>query len=890
MFGTIHPFFVFVLSFFFALPCFAGEPRLGPVEVLAGTEDAVAVRSFGGAPAALINNGEAATGCVEARVVGVTGGAAGDGAGLGAPEGWVHGGSTIGHGGCILPDTLDATSEIYSRRGGEGVRLTENGVFDGEPAVCAQDGSILFTRLHEGDLELFRMASDGSEVERLTEAAGYDGGATWSADCRHIAWHASRPRGRALESYRQALAQGLLQRGETEIWVAEADGSDARRLTYLDAGSRHPAFFPGEFPGGSRLVFASDLGGDRELWSVGFDGAGLERVTFAPGSDDGALVVEEDGETWVLWASTRDGQPRAVRARWDARAESALPPEAPSIAAAADRVRDSIHWLADDAREGRGVETEGLEASARWLAERFAALGLEPGGEEGFFHAFEVPIRVSVAAGTALSIDGSALDEDAFAPLAFSASGEVEAEVVSAGYGISAADLSHDDYAELDVEGKVVVVRRFTPPGARFEDNENQRRYGGLRYKAFQAREHGAVGLLVVDWPELAPGEPLPEESAMPDLRVDSKGDAGLPVAMVRRDVGKALFEGGHRARLAVHLDLESVRVRNVVAKLPVSSGGASDPLDGEILVGAHFDHLGYGGRGSFDPDSGAIHNGADDNASGTAALVEIARGLVERREELDRTVWLAAFSAEESGLLGSTALVRNPPAGLEPEELLAMINLDMVGRLRQDRVQVLGAASAEEWEELVPPICLALELDCKLGGDGYGPSDQTPFYAAGVPVLHWFTGTHEDYHRPSDDAPKINAVGAARIAAANADLVVELAQFPGRLSYREAEAPVVGGDMRSFGASLGTIPDYAGSDRPGVPLSGARAGSAAEKAGVRKGDLIVAIGGREVRNIYDFVYILRSAKPGATTMLTVLRDGEEVTMEITYDEGRRRP
>ncbi|MCG8462192.1 MAG: M28 family peptidase, partial [Holophagales bacterium] len=299
---------------------------------------------------------------------------------------------------------------------------------------------------------------------------------------------------------------------------------------------------------------------------------------------------------------------------------------------------------------------------------------------------------------------------------------------------------------------------------------------------------------------------------------------------------------------------------------------------------------LGFGGRGSFEPDSGEVHNGADDNASGTAALLEVARGLAARRSGSSRDVWLVGFSAEESGLLGSTALVRRPPPGLEPKELLAMINFDMVGRLEGGAVQVLGAASAEEWSGLLEPVCQRADLECRFGGDGYGPSDQTPFYAAGVPVLHWFTGTHEDYHRPSDDASAIDAEGIVRIASANVDLLSGLAARPAGLTYVEAAPPQEGGDVRSFGASLGTIPDYVGDERPGVLLAGARPDSAADKAGVQKGDLLVELGGQEIRNIYDFVFVLRSAKPGQTTTLVVLRGEERLELEVTYGQGRGRP
>ena len=563
----------------------------------------------------------------------------------------------------------------------------------------------------------------------------------------------------------------------------------------------------------------------------------------------------------------------------------------------AERVQSWVAWLADDAREGRGVGTEGLVAAETWLAERFAELGLEPAGEDGYFQTFEVPVRIEVGEGTGLllSQDGSGtieLSSDDYVVAAFSASGDLEAEIVPVGYGISADDLTHDDYEGKDVQGKIVAVRRFVPAGARFEEQANQRRYGDLRYKAFNAREHGAAGVLIVDLPELAAGEEMPDEAVLPSLKVDADGDAGLPVLILRRKVGKKFFTGDQpmRAHLTTEVEVQHATARNVIGRVPAApKGDRAAPRHGAILVGAHFDHLGFGGSGSLEPDVEEPHNGADDNASGTAGLMEIARELMERRDQLERDVWIVAFSGEESGLVGSTSFTRNPPGGLDIEGLVAMVNLDMVGRLEEGRLSVLGGDSAEEWDDLVPALCEEAELDCELGGDGYGPSDQTPFYAAGIPVLHFFTGAHDDYHRSTDDSDKINAEGIDQIAGVVADLALQVASREEGLTYVQAEAPASGGDMRSFGASLGTIPDYVGDDRPGVLLAGARPGSAAEKAGIQRGDLLVALGDREIRNIYDFVYILRSARPGDTTHAVIIRDEERLEVQITYDQGRSR-
>ncbi len=824
--------------------------------------------------------------------------------------------------------------------GSDPVRLTDNDAYDAEATVCPQDGSIVFTSTRDGDLDLYRMDADGGNVRRLTDAPGYDGGAFFSPDCARIVWRASRPReGEELEDYRRLLAQGLVRPGKLEIWVADADGSDARQLTYLGAASFAPSFFPS----GERIIFSSNHGqpGGREfdLWAIDADGTDLERVTWTPGFD-GFPVFSPDG-TRLTFSSNRNqrrpGETNVFVARWRSAPEPAAAAGGSSNGAAGsaaaapsapDRFQADVRWLADDARQGRGVGTRGLEEAADWLAARFAALGLAPAGDGGSFrHAFEVPVAVEVEEGTEVAVDGAPVERADFQPAAFSASGTAAGPVVAAGYGITAPDLAVDDYAGLDVAGKLVVVRRYTPEGGPFEDEDAERRYGDLRYKAWNAREHGAAGLLVVDLP---PGDDPPapgaeasapdqlnarsavrpamsgtgSEAPLPEPRIEGmggEGDAGIPVVVVRRAQGARLFAGGHEARLAVRLRQRTEPAVNVVGVLrapPAAGGGGTNGRAegsahgaapaGALLVGAHYDHLGMGGFASLEPDATAPHNGADDNASGTAALLEIARRLAARRGELRRDVYFAAFSGEERGVLGSTALVRRPSGGLDPAGLLAMLNFDMVGRLRDNKLTVLGAESAEEWHDLVPAACERLGVGCALSGDGYGPSDQTPFYAAGVPVLHFFTGPHEDYHRPSDDVEHINAAGGAQVAALAADLALDLSRRPAPLTYRRTEAPPPQGDVRSFGASLGTVPDYAGDGRPGVLLAGVRPGSAAEKAGLRRGDLLVELGGSPIRDIHDFMFVLRKAKPGEKATAVVDRGGERVSVEVVYGESRR--
>jgi Tol biopolymer transport system component len=783
--------------------------------------------------------------------------------------------------------SIDPAYEIFSVRpdGTDPIRLTSNEAYDAETTVCPKDGSLIFTSTRDGDLDLYRMDADGKNVKRLTDTPGYDGGAFFSPDCSRIVWRASRPKeGPELEDYKRLLAQGLVRPSKLEIWVADADGSAARQVTYLDAASFAPSFFPS----GDRLLFSSNYGDPKgrefDLWAINTDGSGLERITWTPGFE-GFPLFSPDG-TRLAFSSNRNqsapGETDVFVARWvDPPAKAAAPETA-----AADRFRDDVRWLADDAREGRGIGTPGLEAASRWLAARFQEIGLAPAGEDGgWFQRFDVPVAVEARPGTKVEMDGEAIDRQDFQPAAFSSNGSAAGEVVAAGYGITAPELGIDDYLGLAAEGKIVVVRRFTPEGGPFAEDRVQRRYSDLRAKAWNAREHGAKGLIVVDLPAGTPSD----EAPLPGLKMDFSeiggGDAGLPVVTLKRAAGAALFDGGHRAAIAVDLQRKTEPAANVVG---VVRAGAADRLPGAVLVGAHYDHLGHGGAASLAPDSHEVHNGADDNASGTAGLLEVARRLAGERGRLRRDVYLVAFSGEEAGTLGSSAFTRHPTAGLKMTDLVAMLNMDMIGRLRGNWVTVLGGDSAEEWRELVSPACERELLLCSTSGEGYGPSDHSPFYASGVPVLHFFTGPHEDYHKPSDDAVRINAAGGARVAALVADLARDIAGRPQRPTYKSAPAPDPQGDVRSFGASLGTIPDYAGDGRPGVLLAGVRPGGPAEQAGLRRGDLLVELSGKAIRDINDFMYVLQLSKPGEKSKAVVDRGGQRITVEVTFGTSRR--
>ena len=572
---------------------------------------------------------------------------------------------------------------------------------------------------------------------------------------------------------------------------------------------------------------------------------------------------------------------------------------APAVAPA--RLRYDVAYLAADALEGRRSGTVGAEVAARFIADRFAALGLVPAGEGGFLQPFTFISGVKPGPDNALRLmlpDGprQARIDDEFRPLSFSAPGAASGEVVFAGYGIRAKDLGYDDYAGLDVKGKVVLVLRFSPdgddPASRFQP------FMPLRRKAAEARDLGAAALLVATGPLGA------KETAPVKISFDSSfADSGLPVLGISTPLAEALFAGqgftlaelqqriserkepasrplGVEASLVADVVQERSATANVLALLP-----GSDPArrDEAVIVGAHYDHLGYGGEGSgsLAPDLRAIHNGADDNASGSAGLLEAARLLAASPPA--RTVIFAAFSGEEEGLLGSQHLVQHLPVA--KERVVAMLNLDMVGRPKEGRgLTVGGTGTATEWPHLLEAVNANHHLTLTPSKGGFGASDHSSFYGADVPVLFFFTGAHEDYHRPSDDPATLDYRGMARVVQFATDVARAVADGPARPSFQRV-ADEGAGERRGFKVRTGVIPEYA-FEGPGVKLSGVRGGSPADRAGIKGGDVIVRFAAREIRNIYDYMYALGDHQPGETVAVTVRRGDETLTLQVTLEAG----
>ncbi len=777
-------------------------------------------------------------------------------------------------------------------------KLTTEQGYDAEATVCGVDGSIIFTSTRSGDLELYRMDADGGNVRQLTTALGYDGGAFFSADCTKIVWRSSRPApGKEADEYKALLQQHLVKPTRMDLYVANADGSDARQVTYLPGASFAPFFFPS----GKRIIFSSNYLNPRsaefDLFAIDIDGSNLERITHSPGFD-GFPVFSPDGKTLSLSSNRRDvvagpngavyrttGTPAGATdtnvfiAEWVDGPPTGTQPAAPETAAT-DRFRDTVGYLADDAREGRGVGTKGLGDAENLVKEQLRAAGAEPGMPE-WRQELEVTTDVKRGDTTALAIDGKPVAPDDYAPMAFSASGTATGALVAVGWGLVDAGVKLDEYQGKTVRGKLALVHRFVPPTAKL-DGQTAARLGDLRSKAFVAKSKGAIALVVVD-----DGDPTAEEAALPKLTA-AESASQIPVIVLSRKAAAGLRAGTHTAKLTVALQPVRTKTANIVG---VIKAGAPTKLPGIIVVGAHLDHLGMGGGSSaLDPTVKAVHNGADDNASGIAALLEVARTLGAKQAELQRDIYLVAFAAEEMGALGSEYYVKHPPV---KEPIIAMLNLDMVGRMKMNRLHVNGGDSAKEWKDVVGAACTAARVDCTISGSGYGPSDHMPFYISGVPVLFMFTGSHREYHTANDDAHLINAAGGVKVAAITADVAVAVANRPTALTYVKAPPEqLMGGDVRRRGASLGTVPSYG--DEPNQPkgmvVADVVPNGAAAKAGLKAGDRIIQIGTAEIASVADLMFVLQDAKPGTQVQVTFMREGKTQTVTATYGtpSGRR--
>lgn len=586
-----------------------------------------------------------------------------------------------------------------------------------------------------------------------------------------------------------------------------------------------------------------------------------------------------------------------------------------SAVAAADSA-DPQRYLADikvltaPAMEGRGAGTPGIAKAANLIEQRFRALGLQPAGKNSYLQPFTVITGARLKENNHLQILSDAAKKDLklnqdFVPFSFSSSGEFSGPIVFAGYGASAPEFGYDDYAHLDVKDKIVVILRYEPAGFSAQTaHRSLTEHSQLITKAINARNHGAKAVLVVNG-KLGDGE---EDLLTRFGSVNGPANAGILFVQVKNDVAQEWFAAAGKSladvqnqintssnpgsftfpdnlRISLQVNIESTRatVNNVLAYLP----GKTDEY---IIIGAHYDHLGYGNVDSLAPSQiGQIHPGADDNASGTAGVLELARLLTPMKEQLQRGILFASFAGEELGLLGSAHWVNDPTLPLD--KAVAMLNMDMIGRIKDDKVYIGGAGTGSTFKSLLEEEQGKSTFTIAYSAGGYSASDHTSFVAKKIPVLFFFSGLHADYHKPSDTWAKINAPSAARLLDFVEDVALKLDSATERTAFVTVMEDQTAGHAASgggggYGPYFGSIPDF-GQEEDGVKFSDVRPGSPAAKAGFKAGDVLVQFGNMPIKNLYDFTDALRRSKVGDVVEVKVLRDGKPLSASVKLEQRR---
>ncbi len=572
---------------------------------------------------------------------------------------------------------------------------------------------------------------------------------------------------------------------------------------------------------------------------------------------------------------------------------------------------NDIKTLAAPDMEGRGAGTKGLAKASKYLEHRYKSLGLRPAGTKGYAQPFMVTTGAKLKSDNNLTeqIGGKkqvlVLNQD-FVPVSFSSSGSFSGPVVFVGYGASAEEFQYDDYAGVNVKDKIVVMLRYEPEifGEK-SGHHGLTQHSQLVTKAINARNHGAKAVVLVNG-KLADGE---EDLLMRFGSVSGPTDAGIMLLQVKNSVAESWFQAAGKSltevqqqinhmgkpasfafpeslQLLLKVDIEAThaRVNNVLAYLP----GKTDEY---IIVGAHYDHLGRGDSNSLAPSQiGQIHPGADDNASGTAGVLELARMFAPMKGQLERGILFASFSGEELGLLGSAEWVKEPTLPLE--RCAAMLNMDMIGRIKDNKVYIGGVGTGTTFKTILEQAQKQSNSNFKIeySAGGYSASDHTSFVAKKIPVLFFFSGLHSDYHKPSDTWDKINAPAATQLLDMISDVALQLVSEPARPAFVTVveDKPMGGisGGGGGYGPYFGSIPDF-GEVKDGVRFSDIRPGSPAAKAGLRAGDILVQFGDKPIHNLYDFTDALRRSKVGEVVEVKVLRDGKPITASVKLEQRK---
>ena len=563
-------------------------------------------------------------------------------------------------------------------------------------------------------------------------------------------------------------------------------------------------------------------------------------------------------------------------------------------------ILEHIKYLSSDKLEGRFPGSEGSKKAIKYISKNWEAQGVLPAGTKKYEQPFSYISKVSLGNRNILRVRNSKsrykIKKD-FIPIGWSGNGNIDDKVVFVGYGFDIDDsLSWNDYINVNVKNKWVLMFLNGPDG-----NSPYSPYGyhkKLYNKVIAARDRGVGGILFME------REEKENNKLKPLVYRQSASSAGLPIIQITHAVANTIindkdktvadlrskidqelvsfsFELDRKVSARVNLKFEKETATNVIGFIE-----GSDPILNKeyIIIGAHYDHLGYGGHmsGSLNPDSMQIHNGADDNASGIAGILELSHKLMMNKKLLGRSIIAICFDAEEKGLLGSKFYTQTPTKDLEQTAI--MINMDMIGRLNEKPITVGGVGSAKTLSETIEVVQKnhTLKIDKNISGMDFGRSDHASFYREDIPVLFFFTGAHQDYHKPSDDWDKIDYQGEKEVLNFVYDLIVQLSTNKEKPIFTEITNDNSDNQSPSFNVTLGVIPSY-GSQKIGMEIDGiSRKNGPADKAGMKKGDIIIEINNKKIRNIYDYMARLAELNSGDKIIVKIIRN--KIEMELILD------
>lgn len=817
---------------------------------------------------------------------------------------------------------------------GKSTRLTTTDGYDAEGSYSPNGNKIVFAsnrnaysrQLTTTEKEIFErdksyfsdiyiMNSDGTGVQQLTNTAGYDGGPFFNSRGDQICWRRFSPNGHKAEIFKMSL--------ETK---------KEKMLTELNAMSWAPFFHPSN----KYLIFSTNLHGfnNFELYVVDINGEKQPiRVTEADGFD-GLPCFSPDGNT-LSWTSNRtnDKKSQIFMANWNHQemlnrlslaqpSEKKIKPDdklslakktSPEVKT--EDIRKHLKYLCSDKLEGRLTGSQGNQKASAYIAESFKSFGMEPfSKEDGWFQEFPFSnfaelsptCKLEFSALAGVNAEHVEIKKD-WVPMSFSDSGNSTInEIVFAGYGIRAKKsgkwTEYDSYTHLDIKDKWVLVLRKLPTEWTEERKDFFYHHSTFRKKATVARDLGAKGIIfVTDFAE-------PKDKLIEFSSGTTNETMSIQSIMITRSLADKIFKAQGRdfrkvcdqhsnGEIQMGFQLKKAFLKLTVSILRKKGVGRNtlgwirantEPRSGRIIViGAHLDHIGYGRASSRAKKSekGKIHPGADDNASGIGALLEIGeylaylmkKGLLKSNHD----ILLAAWSGEEIGLLGSSHFMRTQVSNnknTEDRKIISYLNLDMVGRYKE-KLTLHGVGSSPVWKKLIQKANIPVGLNLNLQSDSHIPTDTTSFFTKGIPILSAFTGLHADYHSPSDTPDKINYDAVADCAKLYVRIVEGMASLENMIYIAQAPPPKSRGKLSVY---LGTIPNYSQTDRRGLLLSGVSKGGPADLAGLQSDDLVIELGGKKVETIYDYTDAISTLTSGKESSVTIIRKGKTLKLTIT--------